>query len=58
MKAGNYAVKGGKVHRYGDGGSKQFRTLYVCGIDVLCNDLRTTKPVTCRNCLRMMRWKK
>ena len=58
MKPGNYEVYGGKVHR----GNEFFGS--ICGIELTVrpsmafgpdNCRRTSKPVSCKNCKRILK---
>jgi len=58
MRTGNYQVKGGKVHLFIEQ-QIAYGLMYTCGIcanieSVINRDAPTTKPVTCRNCLRVV----
>jgi len=54
LKAGNYQVKGGKVHRYSDGLRGKRIMHYDCGVVAYpsIGDALTEMPVTCKRCLR------
>jgi hypothetical protein len=60
MKTGNYQVaNGGKVHAAYVVEGVRVSMAYLCGVGVYADwesdeDERTTKPVTCKNCLRVM----
>lgn len=69
MKNGNYrTARSGIIHKYKNENSISFYDIYCCGIQTYTNiyigdstitppiniDKYTSKPVTCKNCLRSL----
>ncbi len=58
MRTEHYKVKDGKVHAYSGKETYMETRAYDCGLWYSGRDTRTYKPITCKNCLRVIANKK